>query len=173
MATSELLSTISRTRTDVGPVLKTIVDAAMKLCEADNAAFFSVVGDMLVLGAKAGPFMDELTTHIPLSKASLVATAIRERRSQHTMDALHDTRLDSEARGNDLATATRLAAPVLVDDNAVGVIRVARYAPGGFSQRQIELIETFADQAAIAIENVRLFNETKEALARPTAISEI
>ncbi len=172
-AASEVLSAISQTRGDVQPVLQTIVDAALRLCNAEHSAFVSRVGETIVLRAGAGNWKPVIGTVLDIGSGALVSRAIRERRSQHSVDAWSDPRLDKTRLGPPNWSASRLAVPVLVDGEAVGVIRIGRDAPGGFTQRQIELVESFAAQAAIAIENVRLFNETNESLERQTAISEI
>src|SRR5262249_11395208 len=75
--------------------------------------------------------------------------------------------------GRLLGVRSVIAVPMLREGGAVGALAITRRAAGGFSNAEIELLQTFADQAVIAIENVRLFNETKEALDRQTATSEI
>src|SRR2546425_9783819 len=96
-----------------------------------------------------------------------VGMAASSRRTVHVPDARLDPDLPQEG------PQTRLSVPVLVEDRLLGVIGLGRLEARPFTERQIRLVETFARQAAIAIENVRLFNETKEALERQTALGEI
>src|SRR2546428_11281133 len=98
---------------------------------------------------------------------TVVGTAAASRRTVHVPDARLDPELPQEG------PQTRLSVPVLAENRLLGVIGLGRLEARPFTERQIHLVETFARQAAIAIENVRLFNETKEALERQTAISDI
>src|SRR5262249_34150647 len=84
-----------------------------------------------------------------------------------------DQEYDSPEMSHAVGFRSILSVPMMRDDKPAGVIAVGRAAPGPFSDSQIALLKTFADQAVIAIENVRLFNETKEALERQTATGEI
>src|SRR5256712_12773757 len=98
---------------------------------------------------------------------TVVGTAAASRRTVHVPDARLDPELPQEG------PQTRLSVPVLAENRLLGVIGLGRLEARPFTERQIQLVETFARQAAIAIENVRLFNETKEALERQTALGEI
>src|SRR5436189_1161401 len=89
------------------------------------------------------------------------------RRTTHVPDAARDPSLPQDGPG------TRLGVPILAEGRLLGVLGLTRRVARAFTDRQIELVETFARQAAIAIENVRLFNETKEALQQQTALSEV
>jgi GAF domain-containing protein len=185
LATSDVLLAMSQAQSDVRPVLDTIVNAAVRLCHADRAAFYQRDDADAVLAATAGEWATTrpaVGSRSPLTRTSLVSRALQEGHTTHVPDMwaddVHarfrpDISLD-EWRANVMRSGrSRLAAPVLKGDETVGVIRVERDAPGGFSDRQIALMESFAAQAAIAIENVRLFNQTKEALERQTAMAEV
>ena len=165
-ASAQVLRAISEARDDVQPVLQTIVDQARDLCAADNAGFWRNDGDEIVLLATSGEWKQQG----PGSRASLsndwpITRAVRERGSQQSAMSPEGS-LAAWAR-------SRLAVPVMTDEKVLGVIRVARARPEPFSSRHVEIVEAFAAQAAIAIENVRLFNETREALERQTATSAV
>jgi GAF domain-containing protein/two-component sensor histidine kinase len=172
-ATSEILRVISETLGDPQPVMQAIVDTVLGVCSADSAGFFRRSGDDLILravsGTWRGPGPSGIGQHRAFYGDSIVVSALEERRSQHVTDTSADPRYDATAQWS----RTRLAVPVLRGSEALGVIRVGRSAPGGFSAREIDLVEGFAEQAAIAFENARLFNETKEALERQTSISDV
>jgi len=179
-ASAKVLEAISLATSDARPVLQTIVEAAIRLCDGDQAGVWVRVGDDAELQATAGDWRGYLVgTRQPIaSMGGLAGPAFREAIPQHATDANTDARFASARTAPDWDpdqgwSRSRLAVPVMVGSEVRGVIRVGRNAPGGFAARQIELIETFADQAAIAIENVRLFNETQAALERQTGISEI
>ncbi len=170
-ATSSVLRAISESHDDFGPVLETIVNEAKRLCAADHAGFWLRHGDELTLSAVAGDWqVAKVGARASITSNALISRALRDARTHH----LADTRTDPEFADpqNDWAR-TRLAVAVVRAGQVLGVIRVGRAKPGGFTTRQIEIVESFAAQAAIAIQNVRLFNETKEALERQTAISEV
>src|SRR4029077_337806 len=170
----------------VRPVLQTIVDEALRLCQADAAYFYRRDGDHVILDALAGaPSEGEDVVGRPelIERTPLVALAFRKRRAFHLAD------VRSEESGLLIAPdespeawpklwpeqtqLSRLAVPVLYEGEAIGVIRVHRTRSGGFSPQQVALVESFAAQAAIAIRHVRLFNETTDALGRQTAVSEV
>jgi PAS domain S-box-containing protein len=186
-ATGEVLRVISSSPTDVQPVFDTIVESAVRLCEAFAGALLRFDGEMLHQGAVRGPGREQIlqawVSFFPYRPGPEVAIgqAVLERRVIHVEDVL-------SLPPNPLREATQraggyrafLAVPMLRDATVVGVIACWRAEARAFSQRQISLVETFADQAVIAIENVRLFTELEArnrdlttALDRQTATSEI
>jgi signal transduction histidine kinase len=177
-AVAEILRVISRSPTDVRPVFDIISERALKLCEAEVSVVARLEGDMIGLGAYRGvapegrPVMERVFP-MRLDINTITARTIRERRIVEVEDVLDD----SSYEGREAATSGRfrgcLGVPMLREGEVIGSIFVARRTPGRFSQARVELLKTFADQGAIAIENVRLFNETKDALEQQTAISEI
>ena len=183
-ATSEVLGVISRSRFEVQPVLDTIVETAGKLCGTDSANIWKIVDGRLhsVASYRQAPAFAEYLRHNPppVSRASASGRAILERRPIHIHDAIEDPEYEwNEA----LAVGhyrTLLSVPLLRDGEPVGVIAMQRTEMQPFTEKQIELVATFADQAVIAIENARLLNELRartqevtESLERQTATSEV
>src|SRR5262245_18245802 len=174
-ATSEILRTIAHAHADAQPVFDAIVASATRLCEADFAGLFQFDGTLIHFAAQHGRTPEEIEAARqafpqPLGRASVSSRAILDA----TVVQVPNVREDPEVAGP-LRTLFRtvMAVPMLRDGRPIGTITVARRVVRPFSNEQIALLQTFADQAVIAIENVRLFNETKEALARQTATSDI
>src|SRR3974377_2068584 len=107
--------------------------------------------------------------HFPmlLTEERVTARAIRTRSVCHVADVLSDPEYQQKDTARVSGTRGSLAVPMVRDEQVVGAIFVARKQPGLFSDAQVQLLKTFADQAVIAIENVRLFNETKSSLEKP------
>jgi two-component system, NtrC family, sensor kinase len=190
-ATSEILRVISQSPTDVQPVFDAIVASAVRLCGGVFGTLATFDGQLLRLAAThnwtprahdvAGP-----TSPTHPSRALLSGRAILERTVVHVPDVERDAEYQHELRGA-IGFRSGLAVPMLRDDVPLGVIGVGRTEPGPFSESQIALLKAFADQAVIAIENVRLFKELQEknqaltaahaqvteALEQQTATSEI
>jgi len=179
-ATGEILRVIGSSPTDVQPVFETIARSGVSVCAALGCAVFVIDGDMLRVAATHGirperveRFRDEYP--MPLSAEIDTAQTVRKLRLFHLADIEHNPK----ATANDIEYArlagyrTRLMVPMVRGNSALGLIAVTREAPTPFTDQQVELLETFANQAVIAIENVRLFNETKEALEQQTAAAEI
>jgi GAF domain-containing protein len=177
-ATSEILRTISRSPTDLQPVLDAIATSAARLLEAEDVGIIRVAGDVLRLVAGRGPVYTAWGpgTAIPLSRGSVSGRAVIDRTVMHIRDLAAVSReeypvsLDLQRQAG---VRTVVAAPLICEGTAIGLINVFRRQVRPFTEQQIELLKTFADQAVIAIENVRLFNETKEALDQQTATSEV
>jgi GAF domain-containing protein/anti-sigma regulatory factor (Ser/Thr protein kinase) len=176
-ATSEILQVISSSPTDVQPVFETILSRAVELCGARHGSLFRFDGELLHASAHHDvptPTLEVLKRDYPMppSGGYMSGRAILARRIVTIEDVLADELYESiapQASG----LRSMVGVPLLRDSTPVGVIVIVRSDPGPFTDRQIALLKTFADQAVIAIENVRLFTETKEALERQTATSEI
>src|SRR5262249_26252963 len=181
-ATAEILRVISSSPTDVQPVFDTIVRSATRLCRAVAAAVFVTDGRTLYEPSNYGGAPEALAAARaryprPLDRETASGTAILTRSVVHVPDVQEPsaTEFAAFARrvGRDIGFRSLLSVPMLREGEAVGAINVTRSDPGLFSDTEVALLKTFADQAVIAIENVRLFNETKDALERQTATSEI
>src|SRR5262249_26131075 len=153
-------------------------ERAEKLCEAEISIVSIVDGDLIrrasIHGvAEAG--IDVLRRAFPmqLTDETVTARAIRTRSVCHVADVLNDPQYQQKHAARLSGTRGSLTGPVGRDEQVVGAIFVARKQPGLFSDAQVQLLKTFADQAVIAIENVRLFNETKNSLEQQTATADV
>jgi signal transduction histidine kinase len=172
-AISDILKVISSSPTDIQPVLEAIAESAARFTGAEDASVLIVRDDLAEARAHYGPI--SLPGSVPVDKGSVSGTAILESRLIHVADVTAD---DAFPLSRDLSEQrdgqrTVLAAPLIRDGKAIGAVVLRRRERRPFTDRQVDLVRVFADQAVIAIENVRLFNETKEALARQTATAEI
>ena len=176
-ATSDILRVISRSTTDAQPVFDTIAAAALKLCGAASALVYRFDGALLHIGALALSDPSREPTFRayfprPPGPDTAVGRAVLTRR----VAAIDDVTLDP-AYSPELTSRwdirSLLGVPLLRDGVPIGAVAVGRPEPGCFTEKQIALLQTFADQAVIAIENVRLFNETRQALERQTATAEV
>jgi GAF domain-containing protein len=170
-----ILKVIASSPTDVGPVLKAIVESACELCGAYDAIVRLKDGNHLVPSAHHGPIpTNEDKWAIKRSSVSGRAVIDKEPVHVHDMQSTEgDEFLESKKRARDLGHRTILSVPLLREGGSIGAIILRRNEVQPFSDKQIALLQTFADQAVIAIENTRLFNETKEALERQTATANI
>jgi GAF domain-containing protein len=176
-ATAEILRIISQSRTVVQPVFDAIALSAMRLCGGDYASVFRVEGDQLV--PMQTPMTPEHADFLrrqyprPIDTTSMVGRSVIERRVVHVPDLADlsaPPRITQET--SDLIRRAQLTVPMLRNGEPVGVIVVSRRDPGAFSEPQIELLKTFAEQAVIALENVRLFHELEAANRELSAASQ-
>ena len=171
-ATSEILRVISSSATELGPVLDTVAANAARVCDAEDIGVFQLDGGTLRAGGRygTGPKQD-IGSIAHIRRDLLLGRTFLERRTLHVHDMTAE--LESEYPGmrstvERFGMRTMLCTPLLSGGKAVGVIVAVRYEVRPFADKHIRLLETFADQAVIAIENVRLFTELE---ARTAALS--
>ena len=169
-ATAEVLGIISRSPTDVQPVLDAIVESAARVCGIDDVVLRLREGDDMVARAHFGPIPDWPRTRSAVDDPQVSLDARRMAPSTSPTSA---RRTISQRWLPSAASATFLAAPLRQQGELIGTLDARRIEVRPFTPAQIKLLETFADQAVIAIENVRLFKELKESLEQQTATSEI
>ncbi len=173
-ATSEVLNVISRSKFDLQPILQSVVDTAARLCRADTAVIFRL--DQGIYRFAAGYCVDpqymeiERTTPITPGPGTLVGRVAMRREVVRIVDAMEDPLYEKKEDAEIAQVRSMIGVPLMREGEPIGVIGLARQRVESFIDREIELVSTFADQAAIAIENVRLF-ESVEARTRELAKS--
>src|SRR5262245_18730583 len=180
-ATADVLKVISRSTFDLQTVLNTLTESAARLCEAYDSVIFLRQGESLRLRAHYGPIPMDVAEW-PIGRGWGTGRAFVDRVPVHVHDL--QTSAHEFPEGSEMALRlghrTALHVPLLREDEAIGALAIRRTEIKPFTDKQIELVTTFADQAVIAIENVRLFDEVQartrelsESLEQQTATSEV
>ena len=183
-ATSEILRAISQSQSDVQPVFEAIATSAQKLCEATFAVVYKFDGELVHVaaaqGVNAGIEVFRQFYPMALTRDSATTRAILTRAIAYIPDIEQDPEYRLQSLAQTVGFRSVVAVPMLRDGGPIGAISVTGAEPVMFSERQIAMLQTFADQAVIAIENTRLFNELEsrnrdlsESLEQQTATSEI
>ena len=165
-ATAEILKVIASSPDDVQPVLEAVAERAMSLLDAWSVLVTRFDGELLRFGAARGALPDTeqfLRNYYPMrpEAAAFAGRCILERSAINISDAQADPSPQNRDRARLRGFRAALSVPMLRDGQPIGVITVSRSEAGAFAANEVELLQTFADQAVIAIENVRLFERSR------------
>ena len=169
-ATAEVLGIISRSPTDVQPVLDAIVESAARVCGIDDVVLRLREGNVMVVAGSFWSYTDSAQVEISMDRAEF--RWMREHGTLHVPDVRAQSDFPMLGSASNFAHLSWLV-PLRQHGEFIGTLFARRTEVRPFTPAQIKLLETFADQAVIAIENVRLFKELKESLEQQTATSEI
>jgi len=176
-ATADVLKVISRSTFDLQTVLNTLVESAARLCEADNVNFNRLDGSIAEYAASYG-FSPEVQDYLSArrfspGRGSVTGRTLLEGRAIHIRDVREDSEFVLTPLVTMLQARTLLGVPLMREGQPIGVFVLARHTVRPFTDRQIDLATTFADQAAIAIENTRLLGELRQSLEQQTATADV
>ena len=171
-ATADVLKVISRSTFDLQVVLNTLVESASRLCEAYDSTIWRTEGDRLLMVAHYGPIPVE---SLPLIRGTAAGRSVLDQRPVHIADMQTQVGEFPESSENARRWGFRaiLCVPLMREGVAIGTVALRRTEAHLFTERQVAVLQTFVDQAVIAIENARLLNELRESLQQQTATSEV
>ena len=172
-ATSAILGIIARSATDVQSVLDAVCQSAVRLCEAYDSTIWRPDGDRIVPVAHHGPITQ--IESLPLARGTVAGRTVLDKRTIHIAD-MHsqaDEFPETSKLARRLRFRTMLSVPLIREGVVIGTIALRRSEARLFTERQVALLQAFADQAVIAIENARLVNELRESLQQQTDVLQV
>ncbi|MGA8699561.1 MAG: GAF domain-containing protein, partial [Xanthobacteraceae bacterium] len=176
-ATADVLKVISRSTFDLQMVLNTLTESAAKVCAADKGVIFQQDGELYRFGANYGYSREaeEYALEHPIrpDRGSITGRVALDGRAIHLPDVLADPEYRATGYQKAFGYRTNLGVPLLREGTTIGVFSLTRDEVKPFTEKQIELATTFADQAVIAIENARLLNELRQSLQQQTATADV
>jgi two-component system NtrC family sensor kinase len=176
-ATGEVLSAISRSKFELQSILQSVVDTASQLCRADASGIFRLEGGVyrFAAGYSLNPAYVEHERRTPISPGpgTVIGRAAMSRKVVQIEDAWTDPLYEQKTAAKISGGRSMMGVPLMREGEPIGVIGLARTRVDPFTQREIELVTTFADQAIIAIENARLLSELRESLQQQTATADV
>jgi GAF domain-containing protein len=174
-AMADVLRIISSSPTELQPVLDVVVKSAARFCGADDVTIFTLDGQELYTAAHCGPIPQGVGDRAPCVRGSVGGRTVLERKTVHVIDLQAEAKEFPEGSvfAKRFGHRTTVGVPLLREAVAIGTIQLRRTEVNPFTEKQIALLTTFADQAAIAIENTRLLNELRASLDQQTATAEV
>jgi two-component system, NtrC family, sensor kinase len=174
-ATTEILRIISTSPTDLRTVLEAVVKSAARFCDADDVTIFELDGQELRAVAHWGAIPQDIGVRFACSRGHVSGRTVLERRPVHVIDlqAESEEYPEGSAFAKRFGHRTTAGVPLFREGVAIGTVELRRAEVNPFTDEQIALLKTFADQAVIAIENTRLLNELRESLQQQTATADV